>query len=275
MKEKILSARLLNDQLALFYTGQVGFIFKYNEKYVLVDGYLSDYVDRNCCSKEVKWVRKYPTPIKPEELDFIDYVFCTHSHFDHADPDTLSVIAKVNTKAKYFVSAAITDVIEGYGIPKEKITGLKVDEKLIIDEDISVTALPSAHEELNVDGNGDYLEIGFKFEFGDKSVYHSGDCCPYDGLEERINETDILIMPINGRDWYRKNIKDIIGCFDSVEAITIAQNTKAKLLIPVHFDLYSVNEVNPAHFVDCLQKYAPGLPFHIFAPGEGYVYCGL
>ena len=53
LKEKILNTKLADGQIACFYLGQVGFIVKYNEKYTLIDGYLSDYVDKNCCSELV------------------------------------------------------------------------------------------------------------------------------------------------------------------------------------------------------------------------------
>ena len=107
LKEKISNTRLAEGQIACFYLGQVGFIVKYNETYTLIDGYLSDYVDKNCSNEDVKWIRNYESPIKAEELDFIDYVFCTHSHFDHADPDTLSKLVKVNSKARFFVKSSI------------------------------------------------------------------------------------------------------------------------------------------------------------------------
>lgn len=272
MKEKILNTKLTEDTVALFYMGQVGFIIKYREKYIMIDGYLSDYVDRNCCSENVKWVRKYPAPMKPEELDFIDYVFCTHSHFDHADPDTLSVMAKVNKKAKYIVSAGISDVLPGYGINKEDILAVSCDSKIVLDENIAFTAVPAAHEELHQDENGNYMEVGFKIECGDIKVFHAGDGCPYDGLEERIYGSDILIMPVNGRDYFRRYECDIIGCFDSNEAITIADRTKAKLLIPCHIDLYEVNKLNSAYFVDCINNKDVDFAFHIFRPGEKYLY---
>ncbi len=272
MKNKILKTDLLPDMAALFYVGQVGFIIKCRDKYILIDGYLSDYVDRNCSSELVKWVRRYPAPICAEELDFIDYVFCTHSHFDHADPDTLSKLAKVNTKAKYIVSKAIEDVIESYGVAKSDIIGVKCDEEVTLDGDFKVTAIPAAHEELHQDDNGNYLEVGFKIEMGNITLFHAGDGCPYQGLEERIKGSDILIMPVNGRDYYRRFECDIIGCFDSKEAITIAKRVDAKLLIPCHIDLYDVNELNPAYFVDCLKKENPNQAFHIFTPGERYIF---
>ena len=272
MRSQILETRLFPDQVALFYLGQVGYIFKYNDKYVLVDGYLSDYVDRNCCSELVHWVRRYPAPMKAEELDFVDYVFCTHTHYDHADPDTLSVIAKVNKKAKYFVSRPNVDTIASYGVPKDAIVGLSCDKPYTIESGISVTAVPAAHEELHADENGDYLEVGYRLTLGDVTIFHGGDGCPYEGLEERIMGTDILILPINGKDYYRRYICDIIGCFDSREAALIAKNVGAKLLIPTHFDLYAVNDVNPAHFVDTLNALNPTQRYHIFRPGERYIF---
>lgn len=271
-KDFFKETKIQDNQIALFYLGQVGFLIKYREKYILIDGYLSDYVDKNCSTETVKWIRRYPAPISAKELDFVDYVFCTHSHYDHADPYTLKDIYSVNSKAQFFVSAAITETIAKYGIALDRIIGLKTDEKFELNDFIKVTAVPSAHEELHKDENGNFLEIGFVFEFGNIRLYHGGDGCPYDGLENKLAGCDILIMPVNGRDYYRTNVLDIIGCFDSIEAATIAKNINADLLIPTHFDLYDVNCINPSEFIDKLYKVNPYQKFHIFAPGEKYIY---
>ena len=53
LKEKMLETELTDQQLGIFYLGQVGFLLKYRKCYFLIDGYLSDYVDRNC-SQRVK-----------------------------------------------------------------------------------------------------------------------------------------------------------------------------------------------------------------------------
>ena len=95
-KEFILNTKLTDTQVALFYLGQEGFLFKYKETHILIDPYLSDYVDKNCCSDTVQWIRNYPAPIAAEDLDFIDYVLCTHTHYDHTDPYTLEKLAKAN-----------------------------------------------------------------------------------------------------------------------------------------------------------------------------------
>lgn len=264
--------KLYENQVALQYLGQVGFIIKYHNKYIMIDGYLSDYVDKNCCSELVKWVRNYTPPIDASELDFIDYVFCTHMHYDHADPYTLSEVAKVSPDAKFFVSAANTEALANYGIEKDRIIGLKNGYEFSLEDNITVTAIPAAHEELHFDSNGDALEVGFKFRFGDTTLFHGGDGCPYGGLEEKISGSNILILPVNGRDYYRTQVCDIIGCFDSTEAITIAKNIGADMLIPTHYDLYDVNCINPAEFVDKLHTLNPTQKFHMFTPGEMYIY---
>ncbi len=270
MKQRILSAKLLPDQIGIWYTGQVGFILKYREKYLLIDGYLSDYVDRNCCEL-VDWVRNYEAPITGEELDFIDYVFCTHSHYDHADPDTLASLARVNGKAKIFVPAPIRDTVIGYGLSPAAVTGMHPDVRVELDGDIAVTAIPSAHEELHIDENGDAAETGFRLELGEKVLYHAGDCCPYDGLAERVGNCDVMFLPVNGRDYYRRYKQDIIGNFDSVEAVTLAKEAGCGLLVPMHYDLYDCNGVHPAQFVEVVTRLNPSQAFHMFRPGEGYI----
>lgn len=269
LRDKILSENLPDDRVALFYTGQVGFIFKFRGKYILIDGYLSDIIDRNN-NFAPGWVRRYPSPITGAELDFIDYVFCTHDHTDHADPVTLGEIARVNSKARFFCSEAIKSEVSAYLCGRSAV-GVAADKAIDLGCGIAVTPIPAAHEVLHKDKDGNYKELGFIFDFGGKKVCHTGDCCMYDGLTERVRDSDILMTPVNGRDYFR-NREDIIGCFDSYEAVHLAKAAGAKMLVPMHFDMYEANSLNPAQFVDTLYRLNPSQSFHIFTPGEKYIY---
>lgn len=270
LRDLILSTEITEKQIAVFYLGQEGFLIRYKDKFILTDAYLTDYVDRNCCSDNVIWKRKYPAPVMPEELDFVDYVFCTHSHYDHTDPDTISKMMTTNTKAKFFASAAFSDILETYGVEKSRIVPVYADKNIELG-DISVLPVPAAHEALNVDKDGNYSELGFVIKMGNIKIFHAGDCCVYDGLAERIEDADIAFLPINGRDYYRLR-NNIIGNMDSKEALLLAKEAKVNMIVPMHFDLYEVNEVNPAYFVDCLYKVNPYQKFKIFMPGERYIY---
>ena len=269
-KSFIFNTSLTNNQVALFYLGQEGFLFKYKNTHILVDPYLSDYVDKNCCSETVQWIRNYPAPIQAEDLDFIDYILCTHTHYDHTDPYTLEILAKVNPNATFIVPDFAIDLVASYGISPNKIIGA-ITGTSIHCGDCKIHPIPSAHEELHQDENGNYMELGYKILFDDISVYHGGDCCLYHGLSDYLKNIDVMMVPINGRSYYKLK-DDIIGNMTIEEAVILAKECNADMLIPMHYDLYSVNCVNPANFVDYLYSYNPTQKFHMFVPGECFIY---
>ena len=268
-KESILRTALTEEQNGLWYLGQEGFVIGHGGHYLAVDPYLSDYVDQNC-SATVCWKRLYPAPIAPHELDFLDAVLCTHAHYDHTDPWTLPKIAEASPATKFVIPAPEVDTLLAMGIPRERIIPAHADRPLELGA-FRVIPIPSAHEILHPDENGDYHELGYIIESGTARILHAGDMCMYDGLTGRLTDIDIAILPINGRDYFR-TAQDIIGNFDAPEAVTLAKQIGADLLIPVHHDLYEVNRVSPAYFVDVLMKIDPTRKYHIFAPGERYIY---
>ena len=268
-KNGIISLELTTSQSALWYLGQESFVIGNHGKYIAVDPYLSDYVDQNCC-QYVQWKRLYAPPMDASELDFLDAVLCTHTHYDHADPWTLPKIAKANERTKFIVPAPEVDVITSYGIDKDRIIPAYADQSIALD-DFTITPIPSAHEVLHTDDEGNYRELGYIIDDRHNRIFHAGDMCMYDGLVERLKNIDVAILPINGRDYFR-NANDIIGNFDSVEAVTLSKIINADLLIPVHHDLYEVNKVNPAYFVDTLMNIHREQKYHIFVPGEKYIY---
>lgn len=263
-----ISAKLTDRQAALWYLGQEGFVVKHHEKYLATDLYLSDYVDRHCC-QFVKWERLYPAPVAAESLNFLNVILCTHTHYDHSDPWTLPKLAVANPNAKFVVPAPVVNDIVDLGVPRERIVPAYADKPLEI-EGFTVTPIPSAHEVLHTDANGNYCELGYLIDAGDIRLFHAGDMCMYDGLIERLQRVDVALLPINGRDYFR-NQNDIIGNFNCEEAVTLAQKINAGLLVPMHHDLYEVNRVSPANFVNTLMAINPTQCYHIFAPGESYV----
>ena len=268
-KNAYLKTILAENQTSLWYLGQEGFVVGSQGFHLAVDPYLSDYVDKNCC-QFVQWMRLYQPPVQPSELDFLDVVLCTHSHYDHMDPWTLPWIAKANPKTVFVVPAPEVETLAGYGIEKSRILPAYAQEELTFGT-WKVTPIPSAHESFHTDADGNYHELGYIIDTGFSRIFHAGDMCMYDGLANHLENIDIAILPINGRDYFR-NANDIIGNFDSAEAVTLAKMVHADLLIPVHHDLYQVNKVNPAFFVDTLMNINPMQKYHLFVPGERMLY---
>ena len=266
--ESIRNTRLTEEQMGLWYLGQEGFLFGYRGKYLLVDPYLSNYVDRFSACKGLDWKRLYPAPVEAEELDFVDAVLCTHAHDDHMDPFTLPGLVKASPGAVFVAPAPTVAHMASLGVPKDRILPAHADRPMEL-AGFSVTPVPSAHEELHQDEQGDYQELGYILDAGVR-VFHAGDMCMYPGLAERLGGLDAALLPINGRDYFRQE-KGVVGNFDCVEAVTLAKEIGAGLLVPMHHDLYAVNGVSPVCFVEAVQKINPGQRYHLFVPGERYI----
>lgn len=263
------TVNLARNAVSIRYIGQEGFIFGYKNLNIAIDPYLSYYVDENC-SEPVKWKRKYAPPVKPEKLGFLDYVFCTHTHYDHADPVTLGKIAKAGDKTKFVVPLPETDTFLKYGIEKKWIIGVKCNETTAL-SGFSFEAIPAAHEEFHRDENGDYRETGYIFYFGKYKFCHLGDTLVYDGLEKKITRADVAFIPVNGRDYFRNSL-DILGNTDANEAAKLAKKSKVKLFVPMHHDLYEVNGESNARVFEAADRYNPDGKIKIFRPNETIYY---
>ena len=266
----IIDCALHESQVGVWYLGQEGFLFKNGNKYLAIDPYLSDYVDRHCC-EFVQWKRQYAPPIQAQELSFLNVVLCTHTHYDHADPDTLTKFAQFNPHVQFVVPAPAVKTVAGYGIEEGRILPAFAGRSLMVDG-FEIFPVPSAHETLHKDENGHYCELGYVVKMNGKTVFHAGDMCMYDGLIETVKPfaVDMALLPINGRDYFR-NLDDIIGNFTCEEAVLLAREIGAKRLVPMHHDLYAVNKVRTAHFVDAVEQLDAYRQYHIFAPGELYI----
>ena len=262
MKEEILKLELTDSQIGFFYLGQEGFILKCRGKYIMIDGYLTGRLADGTSG----WGRNYPAPIKPEELDFLDVVLCSHDHSDHTDPETLKAAASLCEKTRFIIPAPFADRVAEYGVPADRIIRAREGEAYDLG-DLTVEPLASAHEELHQDENGDYCEMGFKLTLAGNTVYHAGDCCIYDGLAEKVGKIDVAMLPVNGRSYYKLRA-NCIGNMTLEEAVLFAKEAEAGMFIPMHFDLFSANSI-PASWIPAgVEQYAPGMRYKIFTPGE-------
>ena len=186
--------------------------------------------------------------IAPERLDFIDVVTSSHNHTDHLDGETLIPLLAANPALTVIVSRAnLAFAAERLQIPSERLTPIQADGDPLTVGSFTFRAIPSAHETLEVDENGDHKTIGYLITVAGQTIYHSGDACLYEGLVERLGvyKIDIALLPINGRDPRR----GVAGNFTAAEAVQLGQAIQAGLIVPCHYDMFEFNTVSPENFI--------------------------
>ena len=159
---------------------------------VCIDPYLTDYCGEKYTEQSFRVNRQLPVFIEPEDLN-VDFIFCTHSHDDHTDPETLRRCG--NKESTRFVGP-----YESYrrfqelGLPRERLELFHPNQDLEF-EALTVRgtfALPTDATDLN------HMGIFFQFENGIKFL-NSGDTAYSEPLSHTAEyRVDIMSVCING-----------------------------------------------------------------------------
>jgi L-ascorbate 6-phosphate lactonase len=258
--------------LALWGLGQSGFVMKGGETIVYIDPYLSGQVGEGGRTASGRRPRQFPPPLSPGEATNAQWVFCTHDHHDHTDPETLGPLAHVSPHARFIGPSSSREVFRSLAISDDCILVPPIDAPQTFGP-LTFTAIPAAHYDLERDAQGGYLYLGFILHLNGVTLYHAGDTILYDGLVERLRQSviDIACLPVNGRDGWRER-RGMIGNLDGREAAELAATIGADVLIPMHNDLFAANHVTPAVLADCLDRTYPRQKYHWLQPGELYFY---
>jgi len=250
----------------LWWLGQSGFLLQWQGVHVLLDPYLSDSLTRKYSQTDKPHVRMTELAIDPAELSFIDVVTSSHNHTDHLDAETLGPILARNPSLKLVIPEANRAfVADRLKIEPEMPVGLD-DGSTVELSGICFSGVASAHETVDRDEHGQVKALGYVLQFGDWSLYHSGDTLRYDGMAEKLRPfaVDIALLPINGRAPERQ----VAGNLSGPEAAQLAYDIGAKLAIPCHFEMFEFNTAPPDAFADSCRKLKQ--PFRIVRCGERF-----
>jgi L-ascorbate 6-phosphate lactonase len=259
-------------QLAIWALGQAGFVFKGGETVAVIDPYLS----------ETPGVpRRFPPPVRPDELTGAAVVFATHEHLDHADAGTLGPLMAASPAATLVTSPQGRQIALDADVSDSRIVTPRLGERAEVGG-VAYTALPAMHGasmaegyRFELDEQGRSRWMGFLIELNGVTVYHAGDTVVFPELLEAVRglRPDITMLPINGRDHYRER-RDIVGNLWPGEAVELAAEIGGKLLIAYHNDLFAGNRVAPGLLYDELDRRAPFMRCHTLQPGELYLFAG-
>jgi L-ascorbate metabolism protein UlaG (beta-lactamase superfamily) len=270
-KTEVFSASAGSGLMSFWWLGQAGFSFLIGEKRILIDPYLSDSLAKKYKDREFPHKRMMPVPVSPSEIKSPDWILVTHRHTDHMDPETLIPLAEANPDMKIVLPAAWYSHALQLGLNEKQISKIEAGEEINLAEGLSVEAIPSAHEEIETDADGNHLYLGYIIRYMEKhdetvrnlTLYHSGDCVPFPSLGNLLRDKniDIAFLPVNGRDSYRRE-RGVPGNFTLNEAMNLCMDSNLPWLIPHHFGMFEFNTIPEAELITVLDN-NPGPPENI------------
>jgi L-ascorbate metabolism protein UlaG (beta-lactamase superfamily) len=179
----------------------------------------------------------YIDPFKLEgSLPKADFIFITHSHFDHFSIEDLKIIIKKETKM--FGPSDILSQTRQVGDINFQIVSVG---KSLDFNGIKVECVPAYNISKPFHPKNEGW-MGYIFDFSGTKVYHTGDS---DLIPEMKNiKTNIFLVPISGKYVMELN-----------EAVKACETVKPDLAIPMHWGSIIGEKSNAEKFVNsCKEK---------------------
>ncbi|MDO4699762.1 MAG: MBL fold metallo-hydrolase [Moraxella sp.] len=222
--------------------GQSGIRMNINSTIIYIDPYLSNSV-AEFDSKDLE--RLLPIPMLPDSITDADWILVTHEHIDHCDPHTLPKLARVSSHVKFMGPSSVLDILREWQIEESRLH-LATENWIKLSKDLSVKAVPAAHPKIEYTKEGTWRFIGFILRVQDKNIYISGDTSPCHELIEYLSQEDIhtAFLPVNEINYF-KSRRGIIGNMSIREAFELARELRIQQVVPVHWDMFSINAVYP------------------------------
>ncbi len=244
----------------LWWLGQSGYVVCAGGRLALIDPYLSDSLTKKYAGTETPHERISRRVVAPGELRGIEVITSSHNHTDHLDGETLKAVLGANPGARMLVAEANAGfAADRLGMAIDRLDALGVGSSWRVG-DWTITAVAAAHAELSP------AYVGYVFDFGGFTLYHSGDTVVFDGMAAGLRRfgVDVAILPINGK----------VGNMAGADAARLGHDIGAKVVIPCHYDLFGFNTADPAAaFAPACERLGQG--YRVFRLGERFPLDGV
>lgn len=183
--------------------------------------------------------RKTPLPVDPMELPPIDYVLISHSHYDHLDTKSVKFLKKASDPV-FITGPGYEGYFKSIGVSKHLVLDWKEE---FLAGDVRIVSLPVQHwSKRTLFDTDKMLWCSYLIERGETKYYWIGDTGYYEGYKEigeRWGPIDVLMVPVGAYEprWFMKNHH-----VNPEEALKIARDVKARLMIPIHWGTFDLTD---------------------------------
>lgn len=180
----------------------------------------------------------YIDPFRMKEVPHdADYIFITHSHYDHFSTQDILKVAKLDT---IFVTIPETkSSLELMGVPDNQIIIVEPNNKYELDN-IKFETLPAYNENKKFHPKENNW-VGYIIELNNTKYYIAGDT---DNIEEIQDiKCDVAFLPIGGE--FTMNAK---------EASELANKIDIKIVVPTHYGELVGSKQDLSEFIELTNK---------------------
>jgi L-ascorbate 6-phosphate lactonase len=243
--------------LVVTWLGQAGFRFEVEGRAILVDPFFAEHE-----------ARTYPPPPVDDHGSGVDWLLVTHEHIDHLDPYSLREVA-ARSEALTIVAPAPLEPLVREAAPDAAFTGVDRGDRVDLPGAGFCTVVPAIHGPTV--GHGypdDPAFVGYVLDLDGTSLYHAGDTIVTDSLVAALTplRIDVALLPVNGRGYFRER-EGLVGNMGPRDAVALAAEVGATILVPYHWDLFRGNTEWPGTVSDAAAE--ADAPLHVFTLRRG------
>lgn len=203
-------------------------------------------------------LRTQPFVIDPFAVKDVSALVVTHIHSDHLDIHTAAAVHQNCPNARFIGPKEVVNTWLAWGIPKEKTTIVRPGDRVKIN-DIEIVALeafdrtalitcedPSVTLRGSMPQDMDEIAVNYLFETSGGNIYHAGDSHYSNRFAKHGNEYEIDVC----LGAYGENPRGITDKITSVDMLRMAESLNAKVVIPVHYDIWANFMADPKEITE-------------------------
>jgi L-ascorbate metabolism protein UlaG (beta-lactamase superfamily) len=242
------------DITTIWSLGGAGCVIKHKAAIVYIDPYLV------VPDPSEEFHRAIPVPFPPERITRATAVMSTHEHEDHCDEQTVRAFQK-NTRALFIGPVSSAAKALAWGYDANRVVTVRPGDKRELTSEVCIWCFESkdAYAEASVT----YL---VKTPRG--NVFHSGDTSYFDGFKKVGEEHRVDVALLN----FGKQVPTLEKpYYMNAEAVAkAARDLKARIVIPIHWDIWLEAREDPTSITHHLKDVSPGSRLSILNVGEKF-----
>lgn len=210
------------------------------------------------CQKMQPNLRTQPFVIDPFEIKEVDALVVTHIHSDHLDIHTAAAVHQNCPKALFIGPKEVVKTWQRWGVPAEKTRVIEPGQEIKVN-DVNVVALEAFDRTALITSDDpentfkgkmpqdmNELAVNYLFETSGGTVYHAGDS-HYSNLFAKHGNQYAIDVCLGA---YGENPRGITDKITSVDMLRMAESLNAKVVIPVHYDIWSNFMADPKEIME-------------------------